>query len=138
MATLLLLKILVPFVILSSVFQVLCLSPTRTPPSTSTATLKDTQSNRELKASLMEGPPLLGPSSSGGLGLRDSFSPTLLACIATDILALNFLFAVRVDGSWLEIGRTITHFAMANLLQIFMLALAALSEVVMGQGSGGS
>lgn len=134
MATLLLLKILVPFVILSSIFQVLCLSPTRTPPQASRST-DNAQATRKLKASLMEGPELLGKNSSGGLGLRDSFSLTLIACIAADVLALNFLFTVRTDGSWLEIGRTITHFAMANLLQIFMLALATLSEVVMGKGN---
>jgi len=81
----------------------------------------------------MEGPELLGKNSSGGLGLRDFFSLTLIACIAADILALHFLFTVRTHGSWLEIGRTITHFAMANLLQIFMLALSTLTEVVIGK-----
>jgi len=54
------------------------------------------------------------------------------AGIAADVLALNFLFAVKSEGSWLEIGQTITHFVMANMLQIFMLALAAATSAILG------
>lgn len=193
MAALLLLKILVPFLILSSIFHVLCLSPPRSsaivyagakaslkanddvsaPPVNGTvqpdsASATAPVSSASAFSSAVQGSnaplaspaaieratssdfpatplapivasselPLFGPRAAGGLGLRDAYAPVLVACIATDVLALSFLFAVRDRGSWLEIGRTITHFAMANPLQVFMLALASLGATLMGGGSG--
>ncbi|SPO21036.1 related to MCD4 - sporulation protein [Ustilago trichophora] len=120
MATLLLVKILVPFLILNAVFSLLA----TTPPLSSKATLAK-NIDRGLK--------LMGDTAPGGLGLESGLSLVFGAGIAADVLALNFLFAVKSEGSWLEIGQTITHFVMANLLQIFMLALAAASSVVLGQ-----
>jgi phosphatidylinositol glycan class N len=70
----------------------------------------------------------------GGLALPDGTSLVLLAGCGADILALSFLYAVRIEGSWLEIGRSITHFVMANMLQVFMLLLAALAHAVLGRG----
>ncbi len=103
MATLLILKIMVPFVILCSSFQILCLSPR-----------KDSQ------------------QALSGLGLPGASPLVLAACMATDVLALNFLYAVQDTGSWLEIGQSITHFVMANLLQVFILALTAGSAAFIG------
>lgn len=89
----------------------------------------------------LAGPPILGPDSIGGLGLVDpsssssrgaSYPIVVAACVFTDILALNFLFTVETKGAWLEIGRTITHFAMANLLQVFMYALTLLADSLYG------
>ncbi|CDW99656.1 hypothetical protein [Sporisorium scitamineum] len=120
MATLLLLKILVPFLILNAVFSLLATSP-RLPSSATAAKTLD------------RGFKLLGDTSPGGLGLDSALSLVFGAGIAADVLALNFLFAVKSEGSWLEIGQTITHFVMANLLQIFMLALAAASSAILGR-----
>ncbi|ETS63700.1 hypothetical protein PaG_02006 [Moesziomyces aphidis] len=119
MATLLLLKILVPFVILNAIFSLLATTPSITvsPPGSKAP-------DRGLK--------LLGDTAPGGLGLDSGLSLVFGAGIAADVLALNFLFAVKSEGSWLEIGQTITHFVMANLLQIFMLALAAASSAILG------
>ncbi|KDN39625.1 PigN-domain-containing protein [Tilletiaria anomala UBC 951] len=120
MAALLILKIMVPFLILCSAFQVLCVSP---------------QANKAQKSKAVEAK---AQDTTGdfvqiaGLGLADASPLVLSACIATDVLALNFLYAVRDTGSWLEIGQTITHFAMANLLQVFMLGLTALSAAFIG------
>ncbi|SJX60502.1 related to MCD4-sporulation protein [Sporisorium reilianum f. sp. reilianum] len=120
MATLLLLKILVPFLILNAVFSLLA----TTPRLASTATAAKT---------IERGFKLLGETAPGGLGLDSALSLVFGAGIAADVLALNFLFAVKSEGSWLEIGQTITHFVMANLLQIFMLALAAASSAILGR-----
>ncbi|SPO20128.1 related to MCD4 - sporulation protein [Ustilago trichophora] len=120
MASLLLVKILVPFLILNAVFSLLA----TTPPLSFEATLPK-NIDRGLK--------LMGDTAPGGLGLESGLSLVFGAGVAADVLALNFLFAVKSEGSWLEIGQTITHFVMANLLQIFMLALAAASSVVLGQ-----
>ncbi len=121
MATLLLLKILVPFLILNAVFSLL--ATTRPLPPFATTS----------KMTIERGFKLCGDTAPGGLGLDSALSLVFGAGIAADVLALNFLFAVKSEGSWLEIGQTITHFVMANLLQIFMLALAAASSAIIGQ-----
>lgn len=161
MATLLILKILVPFVVLCSVLHFLCagspnrrrtlglqmeedseemdewksrqtvkLNPTfqkkeATPAATDGASnAPGKQRVQPSRVALeMAGPPIVGPDSIGGLGLGTPYGIIVCCCIATDVLALNFLFAVRTTGAWLEIGQSITHFAMANLLQVFMVAL---------------
>ncbi|SPC65528.1 related to MCD4 - sporulation protein [Ustilago sp. UG-2017b] len=120
MATLLLLKILVPFLILNAVFSLMA----ATPPLPLTETTPK---------SIDRGLKLMGETAPGGLGLDSALSLVFGAGIAADVLALNFLFAVKSEGSWLEIGQTITHFVMANLLQIFMLALAAASSAIIGR-----
>ena len=119
MATLLLLKILVPFLILNAVFSLL-------------ATSRPLDSSATTSKTIDRGFKLLGNTAPGGLGLDSALSLVFGAGIAADVLALNFLFAVKSEGSWLEIGQTITHFVMANLLQIFMLALAALTSAILG------
>lgn len=126
MAALLLLKILTPFVILASTFQLVCLNPPHQ--RASSGLLRRTGID-------LAGPPLFGQDSVGGLGLKDAYSLVLLACISTDVLAVSFLVTVQTTGSWLEIGQSITHFAMANLLQVFMLALSAVADAVVGGGA---
>ena len=64
--------------------------------------------------------------------MRDVHIPLVVAALAGDVLALNFFFAIRDEGSWLEIGQSITHFVMANLLQMYMLAIATLSALLLG------
>lgn len=113
MTALLLLKIVVPLVLLCAAFQVMCISPRHKTEDTKS------QPSSELRK-----------VQDSGLELG-SASPLVLATgLATDALALNFFFAIKTEGSWLEIGQTITHFVLANLLQVFMLALTAVTSAM--------
>lgn len=47
----------------------------------------------------------------------------------SDISTLNFFYMVRDDGSWLEIGTTISHFVIANSLCFFVAGLEFVSEM---------
>ncbi|KXL44681.1 hypothetical protein M433DRAFT_21127 [Acidomyces richmondensis BFW] len=47
-----------------------------------------------------------------------------------DYLTLRFFWEVRDEGSWLEIGESISMFVIASLLCVFVAALEALSQVV--------
>jgi GPI ethanolamine phosphate transferase 1 len=47
----------------------------------------------------------------------------------SDFLTLHFFWVVRDEGSWLEIGSTISHFVIANLLCVFVAALEGVSEL---------
>ncbi|EMC93337.1 hypothetical protein BAUCODRAFT_37024 [Baudoinia panamericana UAMH 10762] len=47
-----------------------------------------------------------------------------------DYLTLRFFWEVRDEGSWLDIGQSITNFAIASLLCAFVAALEALSGVL--------
>ena len=49
-----------------------------------------------------------------------------------DVLTLNFFWMVRDEGSWLEIGMTITNFVIASMLSVFVAALEGMSEVFVG------
>ena len=112
MASLLLLKLIVPFVLLSCVLAAVCMQPVEPRAMAPVSTRI--------------------PIVASGLGLRDIYIPLIIAGLAGDVLALNFFFAIRDEGSWLEIGQSITHFVMANLLQVYMLAIATLSAWIMG------
>lgn len=48
-----------------------------------------------------------------------TFAIFLLALCISDVLTLNFFFMVRDEGSWLDIGQSISHFAISNLLLVF-------------------
>lgn len=60
------------------------------------------------------------------------FSLFILASTLSDVLALNFFFLVTDEGSWLEIGSSITNFAISGLLGIFNTALYLGGEYVLG------
>lgn len=47
----------------------------------------------------------------------------------TDVMTLHFFWVVRDEGSWLEIGSTISHFCIASLLCMFVAALEGVSEM---------
>lgn len=47
----------------------------------------------------------------------------------SDVMTLNFFYMVRDEGSWLEIGTTITHFFIANCLCILIAGLEFVSEM---------
>jgi GPI ethanolamine phosphate transferase 1 len=53
----------------------------------------------------------------------------MIVLTISDLLTLNFFYLVRDEGSWLEIGESISHFCICNLLILFIIALEQLSEV---------
>lgn len=59
----------------------------------------------------------------------------LFMCVmaVSDVLTLNFFWMVRDEGSWLDIGTSISHFVIASLLGIFVAGLEVLGE---GLGRG--
>ena len=66
----------------------------------------------------------------GVLNRRLGVAPSALFMVGmalSDILTLYFFWVVKDEGSWLEIGSTISHFAIASLLCVFVAALEAVS-----------
>lgn len=56
----------------------------------------------------------------------------------SDVLTMNFFWLVRDEGSWLDIGTSISHFFIASLLCVFVSGLEFVSEVfVSGVEVGG-
>jgi len=53
----------------------------------------------------------------------------MIVLTISDIMTLNFFYLVRDEGSWLDIGTSISHFCISNLLILFVIALEQLSEV---------
>lgn len=81
----------------------------------------------------------------GILNKRIGVAPSVLFMVVmalSDFLTLHFFWVVRDEGSWLEIGSTISHFVIASLLCIFVAGLEGVSEVfiagveVEGEASG--
>ena len=52
----------------------------------------------------------------------------MLVMAVGDIMTLTFFFMVRDEGSWLDIGTSISHYCIASLLCVFVAALEGLSE----------
>ncbi|THC99234.1 hypothetical protein EYZ11_001322 [Aspergillus tanneri] len=72
---------------------------------------------------------------SANLGLlnrRLEVAPSALFMVVmsiSDVMTLNFFYMVRDEGSWLDIGTTISHFCIASFLCTFVAGLEFLSEV---------
>jgi phosphatidylinositol glycan class N len=72
---------------------------------------------------------------SANLGLlnkRIGVAPSALFMVVmaiSDFLTLHFFWVVRDEGSWLEIGSTISHFVIASVLCIFVAGLEGVSEL---------
>ena len=62
------------------------------------------------------------------LGVAPS-SLFMVVMAISDILTLNFFWMVRDEGSWLDIGTSISHFVIASLLCVFVAGLEFVSEV---------
>ncbi|KAL8903285.1 MAG: hypothetical protein Q9207_004027 [Kuettlingeria erythrocarpa] len=77
----------------------------------------------------------------GILNRRLGVAPSSLLMVVmaiSDVLTLNFFWMVRDEGSWLDIGTSISHFCICGLLGVFVAALEGLSEVfVSGVDVGG-
>lgn len=68
----------------------------------------------------------------GILNRRLGVAPSSLFMVVTaicDVLTLNFFWMVRDEGSWLDIGTSISHFVIASLLCVFVAGLEFMSEV---------
>lgn len=66
----------------------------------------------------------------GVLNLRLGVAPSALFMVVmaiSDVLTLYFFWVVKDEGSWLEIGSTISHFAIASFLCVFVAALEGVS-----------
>ncbi|KAI0459682.1 GPI ethanolamine phosphate transferase 1 [Xylaria acuta] len=75
-------------------------------------------------------PFVLISATLGVLNRRIGVAPSALFMLAmslSDILTLYFFWVVKDEGSWLEIGSTITHFIIASLLCVFVAALEGVS-----------
>ncbi|KAJ5128629.1 hypothetical protein N7476_007249 [Penicillium atrosanguineum] len=67
----------------------------------------------------------------GILNRRLEVPPSALFMVVmsiSDVMTLNFFYMVRDEGSWLDIGMTISHFCIASALCIFVAGLEFLSE----------
>lgn len=69
----------------------------------------------------------------GILNRRLEVAPSALFMVVmaiSDIMTLNFFYMVRDEGSWLDIGMTISHFCIASALCTFVAGLEFLSELL--------
>ncbi|KAF1809247.1 PigN-domain-containing protein [Eremomyces bilateralis CBS 781.70] len=55
----------------------------------------------------------------------------MVVMAVSDVMTLNFFYMVRDEGSWLDIGTTISHFVIASALCVFVAGLEGVSEVFM-------
>ena len=68
----------------------------------------------------------------GILNRRLHVAPSSLFMVVmaiSDVLTLNFFWLVKDEGSWLDIGTTISHFVIASMLCVFVAILEFVSEI---------
>ena len=63
------------------------------------------------------------------LGLQSSALFMVVMSIS-DVMTLNFFWMVKDEGSWLDIGTTISHFVIASLIGVFVAGLEGVSEIL--------
>jgi phosphatidylinositol glycan class N len=86
-------------------------------------------------------PFLILSASVGILNKRLGFAPGAVfmgLIVCGDWLTINFFWMVRDEGSWLEIGETISRFCIVSALCVFTAALEAGSGWLVGDVEDGS
>jgi phosphatidylinositol glycan class N len=71
----------------------------------------------------------------GLLNRRLGVAPSALFMVVmavSDVMTLSFFYKVKDEGSWLDIGTTISHFVIASLLGVFVAGLELVSEAIIG------
>jgi phosphatidylinositol glycan class N len=71
----------------------------------------------------------------GLLNRRLGVAPSALFMVVmavSDVMTLSFFYKVRDEGSWLDIGTTISHFVIASLLGVFVAGLELVSGGMVG------
>lgn len=71
----------------------------------------------------------------GLLNRRLGVAPSALFMVVmavSDVMTLSFFYMVKDEGSWLDIGTTISHFVIASLLGVFVAGLEIYSEWSIG------
>lgn len=53
----------------------------------------------------------------------------MIVIAISDVMTLNFFYMVRDEGSWLDIGTSISHFCIASGLCVFVAGLESVSEM---------
>ena len=55
----------------------------------------------------------------------------LLLLLMSDVMAVHFFFKVSPEGSWLEIGTSLSHFIIAEATAIFLLVFYGLGHFLL-------